>query len=221
MKRFEQTLDFAMGHFAPRARLDPRDRQRPDSNAAEPSDWYTDGVHHSPHEMVHAFVHDNFENEPLGRFTDNANLFRNDPLALDHDSVANALQCRLRRTAQRENVILLVQSVSGVHHAIRDIAVIGQQQQPLGIAIEPANRVDAFRNLDQIHDGAAISFIFDGSDVAAGFVQQDVARALRFQNLAVDSNDRANWIGFRSQFGDHLAIDIDPTGTNQFLGVAP
>jgi hypothetical protein len=68
-------------------------------------------------------------------------------------------------------VVLLVEFVARVHDPIGDVAVVGQQEQPFGVAVKPAHRIDPLRDLDDVHDGAPVPLVLRGRDVAAGFVE--------------------------------------------------
>ncbi len=221
MERLQQALDLAVGHFAPGAGLDTGDRQRTDADAAEALDGDADRVHHPAHQVIDTLVDDDFENQALGRFANDTNLFRHDSLAFDHDAVSDSLQGRFGRPAEREYLVLLVELVPGMHDAIRDITIIGQQQQALRVAIEPADRINAFRDLHEIHHRAAIALIFDGRDVSARFVEQNVTWPLRLKDSAIDTNDGSDWVGLRTKLSHDHAVDIDPPSTDQFLGITP
>ena len=71
----------------------------------------------------------------------------------------------------------------GVHDAVGEVAVVRQEQQPLGIAVESADRVHALRHIvEQVHHAAAVKFIRDRRHIAAGLVEHDVAQILLARN---------------------------------------
>lgn len=220
MQRLEQALHFAVSHFTPFARLDPGDGQWADAKSPQPFDGDSDRIHHFPDEVIDAFVHDDLEDQPLGRLPSDADLLRYDPLTLDHDPIAQSLKRGVRRPAQCEDLILLVQVVAGMHHAIGDVTIVGQEQKALGVPVEPADRINPFRDLHKVHDRAAVALVFDGGDITARFIEQKVARALWLQNFAIDSDHGADWIRFRAHFGDDRAIDLHPAGADHLLGIS-
>jgi len=62
----------------------------------------------------------------------------------------------------------------------RQVAVVGEQQQPLGLVVEPAHRVDVLAHaVQQVDDGSTALRIRARRDEAGRLVEQDVALALR------------------------------------------
>ncbi len=108
-----------------------------------------------------------------------------------------------------------------MHDAVRDIAIIREQQQSLCVSVEPADWIDALSSLDKIHDGPTIALIFDCGDVARRFVEKNVSRLLGTEELAIDANLRVHWIGLCAQLGHNLPIDRDASGRNQLFSFAP
>jgi len=220
MKCFQQTAKFAGGQFPPCTELDAGHHQRTDPHAAKPFDRDADCIHHPPNEVVQSLMHDDFDDQTFIRFTNDADLLRNDALAFDHDSIPQALQGVIGRPGECKNLIFLVEFIAWMHHTIGDITVIRQEQQSFGIAIEPPDRIDTLWNRHEIHHCPSITLILDGCDVAPRFVHEDVARTLRLENFAVDFDDRSNRIGFRTKFGDDQAVDTDSTSLDQIFGGA-
>lgn len=171
--------------------------------------------------MIDPLVNDHLDHQAFSRLADDSDFLGHDPLAVDRDAIAKPLKRGFSRPGQCENVILLVEAIPRVHHAVRNIAVIGQEQQALGVAIEPPDGIDPLRHRDEIHHRPAIAFIFRGRDVSARFVEQDVTRSLRLEQFAVDADLRADWVGFRAELRHRLAVDADATFANEiFRGTA-
>ena len=85
---------------------------------------------------------------------------------------------------------------AGVHDAVGECAVIGEQQQALGILVQTANGVDTLLHiLQQIHDTTAIQFVRGRRHIASGLVQHEIA------------------VGFLSWQVDTLAVDRDQIGS--------
>ena len=93
----------------------------------------------------------------------------------------------------------------------RQVAVIRQQNQTLGMKVETSDRIDALAHAaHEIDDRAAALRIFDRRHHFSRFVQQDVA--MRFgvrDQLAVDLDVIVCGIGARSELGDDTAVDRD------------
>lgn len=80
-------------------------------------------------------------------------------LPVDHDAASELVERAGRRMAVQHCLILFVQLVAWVHNSVGELAVVRQQQQSLGVAIEPANRQDAALHTDEIHHRVATTFI--------------------------------------------------------------
>jgi len=101
----------------------------------------------------------------------------------------------------------------------RQIAIIGQQQQPLGVKIEPANRQHPRHGVrKRVKDGLPPFVIPRGDDQATRFVIAPQACWLaRRKRLAVDSDAVGRADVQRGTCHD-LAIDCDPAIFNSLLG---
>jgi hypothetical protein len=163
-------------------------------------------------------MHGDRDNDAIGRFAEKANLLRHDPPAVDHDPLANPLELLRRRPGPGQDVIFLRQPVPRMHHPVGNIAVVAEQQQSLGVAIEAANRIDALGDVDQIHHSPTPPFVADGGDVAGRLVQDHVSKWLGPENLVVDSDLIATGVGSGAEFGHDLPVDLDPAFANQVFG---
>ena len=66
-----------------------------------------------------------------------------------------------------------------MHDAVRKGAVIRKEQQPLGIAVKPSDRIDAgIYAVQQIGHAAPPLFIGERRDIAARLIQHDIAKFL-------------------------------------------
>lgn len=114
-------------------------------------------------------------------------------------------------------MVLLGQAVAGVHHAVGDVAVVGQEEQPLGVAVEAADRVDPLADIDQVHHRPPLALVARGGDVAARLVEEEVAGSLGAQQVAVDPDLGGAGIDLGPELGDDLAVDVDAARPDQFL----
>jgi hypothetical protein len=161
------------------------------------------------------------QDETFRRLPENSELLRDHAVTIDDDPVAHALQHILRRTSERQDVVLLVEFVARVHDSIRHVSVVGQEEESLGVAIEPADWVNPLRDLDDVHDGAPVPLVLRRRDVATRFVQDEITWPLRPQQLSVDADLGANRIGSRAELGHDLAVDAHPSGRDQRLRRPP
>jgi len=73
-----------------------------------------------------------------------------------------------------------------VHELIRQIAIVGEQEETGGIAVETAYGIDAFPDgtADELHDGVTLLRVGRGGEKAFGLIHQDIHRLLSAQHLA-------------------------------------
>lgn len=108
--------------------------------------------------------------------------------------------------------------MAGVGEAKSKVAVVGEQQRPGAVGIEPADGVNA--DVVQVgrqgaeHGGAALG-VGTGGNQAQGFVKQKIllgGAMVRLNRLMVDLNAIALGVGSLAQVGDG-AIDLHlPSG---------
>jgi hypothetical protein len=197
--------------------LDTRDAERSEPDTPQPLDWNADFFHHPANQMVYPLVDDYGQDQPFRRFALYPHLFWHDAPALDRDAASQPIERQITWSNRREDVVFLVQSVAGMHDPVCNVAVVGQQEKTFGISVQAPNGVDPFRYVHEIHHRSSVTFVTGRGDVSARFVQQQVAGALAFQELAVDTDHGSNRIGFCAELGHDLAIDADAPGRDQFF----
>lgn len=93
---------------------------------------------------------------------------------------------------------------------MRQGAIVGQYECAFDVAVEPAHRIHAHREGDEIGDDRPVVRIVERRDVAAGFVEEDVVEPLRRgQPLAVDRDPVDRWIEEGGGIPGHGAVDRD------------
>lgn len=76
-----------------------------------------------------------------------------------------------------QRVVFLVDPVAGVRDPIGQFAIVGQEEQPLAIHVEPSNGEDPLVEIEEIEDGASALGIARGRQIATRLVQQQVGGA--------------------------------------------
>lgn len=216
--RFEQLDEFTRGQISPRTRRNAPHPQWAKPHPPEVDHGNTDSVHHLPNDMIEAFMQHDLDDDAFAGLPHQASFVRNDLTLLDHDAISEPGQLEVSRPAIGDDVILLRELVARVHHAIGDVAMVGQQQQPLRLAVQTTDRIDPLGNIDEIHHGPALPLVLDGRNEPAGLVEHDEAWALTTQDLAIDPNLVDRGVDLGPHLGDHAAVDRDPTGTDHRLG---
>jgi hypothetical protein len=103
------------------------------------------------------------------------------------------------------------------------LAVVGQQQQPLGFEVEPADRIDVLLDAaEQVHDRRTLMRVRSSGDIAAWLIQQDIPMPLRQLDApAVDPDVVLRRVRLRPQLAECRAVDGDPSLADQlFRGTA-
>ena len=174
------------------------------------------------HLAVLAFAQGKREPEIGALLAVDARLDRAVMHAVDGDALAQPIERLLADAAMRAHAIAPDPAGARQLEMARQRAVGGEQQQALGVDVEPPHRDDA-RQLGRQsleHCLPALRILVAG-DEAAPLVIAPQPRGLRLrQRLAVhrDRVARVNHIGGRRQ---HLAVDGDPARRDPRLGVAP
>lgn len=218
MHRFEERLLLTDREIAPKPERHPGHHQRPDSNAGQAIHHNTGGIHHPADNVVHPLVQRDRQHHAIPRLPVDSKRIRRHPAPIDLHATANALDRFGRREGRRKNVILLFQPEFGVHHAIGQLSIVREQQQPLGIAIKPADGVQPLLGLHQFHHGRAVAIVIGGGDKSAWLIEHDVAAALRAYHLAIHPDLIVDWIGFRAKFRDGAAVHGNAARDDHLLG---
>ena len=102
---------------------------------------------------------------------------------------------------------------------VRQRAVVGEQQRTGRVGVEPPDRDDTLRHVDQLDDRRTPLRIAGGRDRSGRLVEQRVGQLLGRHGLAVDLDA----VACRHE-GVQLArvtVDRDPAGLDQLVGAAP
>ena len=114
----------------------------------------------------------------------------------------------------------LVDPVSRMGQAVRQIAVVGDQDQPFAGPVQPADREQPFVRANQVdHAGPPIG-IPAGRDDARRLVHGEVQPFGVGQRRSIHADQLPHRIDARAEFRDDLAIDFDATGQDQLLAFA-
>lgn len=102
----------------------------------------------------------------------------------------------------------------------QQLAVIGQQQETRGLAVEPADGNDTLGHLDQIEHRPAPALVGRRRDVARGLVKDDVASSLPTDKLAIDVDLLLGRIDAHAKLAHDLTVDADTPLFDQSLSLA-
>ncbi len=154
---------------------------------------------------------------------DDAHLGRGGGAVVELDAaLLDGAQLLGRRPAVDLGEVALGHPGAGVREAVRQLAVVGEQQGALGVVVEPPDGLDPGRGiLEQVEDAPAALGVVASSDAALGLVHQQVDRARRGrQRSAVDPHDVDLGVDLH-QLVDHLAVHAHPAVEDHRLRRAP
>ena len=120
----------------------------------------------------------------------------------------------------RQDVVLLLESEARVHDPVRHVAVVREEEKPLGVSVQPSDRVDPLGEVHQLHHGPAASLVAHRRDVAAGLVDHQVAERLGPEESAVDPDLGKDWIDLCPELRHDHTVHHDPTLADQVFGGA-
>ena len=141
--------------------------------------------------------------------------------AVDLDALLQLVELRLRDLAMGADAVAPQPAGVGQFERARQPAVIGQQQQALGVEIEPADRDQprqAFRQIVE-HRRPPLGIGMRGHQPARLVIHEQPRALARRQRLAVDGDDVVGGDVERRRIDD-AAVDGDAALRDPFLGVA-
>jgi hypothetical protein len=206
-----QSPDFVVGQLAPLARLQPSFRNRPEAGTRQLRDWMPDGFEHPPHLPIAPLTNGHAdETIPVATsFVHEHDVGRHCAVAVERDARPEPVQRLFVRHPRDPGFIGALDAVTRMRELGGELAVVGQEQQPFGVVVEPPDRVDILAHTgEQLDDRAAPLRIRSRRDDAGRFVEQDVAMSLGCLDSAAVHLDLAGGrIDLHAHLGDGLPID--------------
>ena len=98
---------------------------------------------------------------------------------LEEDAVPDLVEVLLAGLALDPDLVDLGHAVARVGQPEGQLAVVGEEQGPFRVEVEPPDRIDAGREvLEQVQHGRPPERVFDADDAAGRLVEEDVERPL-------------------------------------------
>jgi len=195
--------------------------QRPDTRTQQLHRRVADLLQHATHDPVSPFMYDDTKDRARFFVAQRSNLGNLDFDSVNRDSAPQPFECGGRRKAVERRFVLFFQLKFGVCDAIEQFTVVGQQEQAGRLSIEPADRNDTFRHIDQIEHRAAAAFIGGRRDVAGRFVEHQVATPFPFHDLTVDPDRLPAGVDAEPHFLHDLPVNADAPVGDHLLRFAP
>ena len=144
-----------------------------------------------------------------------------DLAVLERDALRNTIHVGPRERLVERHLIDLLLAVRRVRQLARHVAVVGEEQQPQRILVEPPHRIDALLAgaLHQIHHRLVGVGIFERSDIALGLVEHQIDLLFPLDAAVVELH-LVGRLHLRSQFGHDHAVDRNQSGLDIVVGLA-
>ena len=185
----------------------------------KPDHGMTHVVEHAPHLALPAFVDRDID--PGVRFflADLPDLGRRGLAVLQKDTCFQRRDRAVFKHALDLHQIGLGKFMFGVRDQMGKIPVIRQEQQTLGIVIQPAHRVyadlDAFQQI--MHRGPSLR-IGHGRHKARWLVQHNIGRRLfGVDELSIDLDMVLGWVGLGPELGHYRPVHPHPALGNKLF----
>ena len=200
---------------------------RPDAHPLQAHHRVPDGVAHVAHLAGLAFVNRNRHQRLIAPRPEAALQQPHDrgrrALALDAHAAAHPVQAVLGGFASQARVVLPFDLVLRMEQLLGEGTVVGEQEQPFRVVVQPPHRVDVLGDVrQQVEHGGTPLGILPRRHVSAGLVEQDVAMpAGDADALAVDADVVAAGFGPRAQLKHRRAVHRDAALRDERFGGAP
>jgi hypothetical protein len=209
------------------AHLDGPIGDRAEAHAFEADHRMADGVTHVPHlpcaPLMQGDRHERLITACPQGGVDDPDDGRRGPPARDGHPAPQALERVLVRHAAHPRVVLALDLVTRMQEPRRQLPVVGEQQHPLGVVVEPAHRVDVLAHVrQQVEHGRPVLRVAPRRHVATRLVEQDVAvPRSRAHTLAVDPDVVVRGVGPRAQLENRDAVHRHPSVQDERFRGAP
>ncbi len=137
--------------------------------------------------------------------------------SVDDNALAPAVESRVFDPPGHLDDVGLGHLAARMHERCRKVAVIRHQEDAARAEIQPPNRNEAPRPLDELRNRWAPLRIMQRGDVTARLVQQDVGQRLRHQTPPVELDALRPQIGLGTELGDDFSVNLDSTAYDELL----
>ena len=191
--------------------------QMTDANAHESLHLVTDFVKHPANLAVDSLTH----NDPQSSGLERVNPFQAGTLAVERHAFEELRRERGIPRTVNGHFVFLLDFVTRVGEALREVTVVGEEKKPFGLGVEPAD-VKKPRQMrwEQIEDGIARMRIASGGHKSRRLMEHEIEPALGVDQLAIDL-DVVAVAGLDAEIGADLAVDRNPASRDQFIAMPP
>ncbi len=172
--------------------------------------------------MLAALVQGHLDEVVLAGLLHDAEVVRARVAVLELDAVLQALAEVARDRADDVREVGLLHAVLRVREAVRQLAVVGEQDDALGLRVEPAHVEEPGLAVgDVVAEALPALGVLHRRDDTGGLVQREELVRLRGDGQAVDLDLVLLRVDAAALLEHDLAVDLDPGLFDQLLAGAP
>src|SRR3569833_477848 len=218
-----QLAELLGGERPDRTRLEPAELERPELGAGELLHRETDLGEQPAHDVLAALVQGHLDEDPPADLVEHAEIVGLGEPVRELDALLEPLAEVAADRPVDLGEVGLGDAVAGVHEAVRELTVVGEDQQSLGVGVATAGVEAPFRDVADVgHERLAPARVGHGADHAGGLVEHVVAQfGTRGDAFAVDVDDGLLGVDTSAEPRHLLAVDGHPPGRDQVLAGAP
>jgi hypothetical protein len=166
-------------------------------------------------------VQNDFHHRAIFDVAQRTHQARSRAFAINREPSPNAFQGFRWRVPIEQRFILLLDLEPRMHHPVRDLAVVCQQQQPLRLPVEASDWHDSLINGHKVHNGVPAALVGHRRDIPAWLVQQDVAQSRAGNQLAVHLDLLPLGVHLGAELRHDVTINPHAALDDHLLGTSP
>ena len=214
-------LDLRPGQQPPLPRQQVAEGKLSDRDTLELMDLVPELREHTADLAVLPLVENHLEDRALLVLRLEVNVLGAGHALREADAAAEFVEGFQSGNARHLNEVFLLDTIPRVGEEVGQFAVVGDEDQPFAHPVEPADGKQPLFPRHEVDDARpAVGIEVRGYH--ADRLGEHVDDPLRVgQPLAVDADLLAERIDAGAELRDHLTVDLDPPGRDQFLAVPP
>lgn len=143
------------------------------------------------------------------------------PLAIQNNAFEQFWREALIPGSLQRYRVLFLDLITGVSDTLRQLPIVGQEEQALGLRVQPADAKEPAKfQWKQIKNSVASVNIFASADEASGLMQHNGNRRLDVDKSAIDLNVIA-WSRLDGEVCANLPINRHSAGRDQLVASPP
>ncbi len=187
--------------------------------AVELDDIVAEALEHTAYDAVASGVYDDADLCAVAA-VDIADLVGVDGAVFEFNTLDELVEILFGDGFVEEYVVNLADLVLGVHELLGHVAIVGEEEDAGGVAVETPYGVDALLACVgyDVHDGSASFGVVGCGDAILGLIEEDVDLLFGFELFAVVLDVGIGRNGY-AHLGHYLSVDLNLAGLDEFVGL--